>query len=273
MKNIHILPTDKPSRLVYLTKKGKEVYKDLRLFDKPMPIILDSENQNIYITNDEEIKEGDWFYSVRELIEKAIINYPKGENFGKIILTSDQELIKDGVQAIDDEFLEWFVKNQSCKFVDVYNDKSVGYDYDHYSIIIPKEAPKKVLTEEDIFSQRDIDAVTNYINKEQQKQHLIDIIQKDEELGLYVEPKQQLAVEWLESKCSEFETIYDSLPTRLYEYVQQAIEMEKQQQGYSEEDVKTAFLDGWQLRDGNLPFPKAKRKWFNEFKNKLINGN
>jgi len=55
MKNIHLLPTDKPSRLGYLTKKGKEVFKDLRLFDKPMPNILDSENQHIYITSDEEI--------------------------------------------------------------------------------------------------------------------------------------------------------------------------------------------------------------------------
>lgn len=58
MKNIHILPTDKPSRLGYLTKKGKKIYKDLRLFDRLMPNILDSENQNIYIISDEEIKEG-----------------------------------------------------------------------------------------------------------------------------------------------------------------------------------------------------------------------
>jgi len=37
------------------------------------------------------------------------------------------------------------------------------------------------------------------------------------------------AVEWLESKFSEFETIYDSLPSGLYEYINQAKEMEKQQ--------------------------------------------
>jgi hypothetical protein len=37
------------------------------------------------------------------------------------------------------------------------------------------------------------------------------------------------AVEWLESKFSEFETIHYSLPTRLYEYIEQAKEMEKQQ--------------------------------------------
>ena len=40
----------------------------------------------------------------------------------------------------------------------------------------------------------------------------------------------------------------------------------QQERMYSEEDVKNAFLDGWQLRDGDLPFPKAKKKWFNEFK-------
>jgi len=45
-----------------------------------------------------------------------------------------------------------------------------------------KEEPKKVLTEEDIFNQKDIDVVTDYINK---KQHIIDIMKTDEELGLY----------------------------------------------------------------------------------------
>ena len=41
-----------------------------------------------------------------------------------------------------------------------------------------------------------------------------------------------------------------------------------QKNTYNEEDVKNAFLDGWQLRDGDLPFPKAKKKWFKEFKKK-----
>ena len=42
----------------------------------------------------------------------------------------------------------------------------------------------------------------------------------------------------------------------------------QQERSYSEEEVKNAFLNGWMLRDGDLPFPKAKKKWFNEFKNK-----
>lgn len=39
----------------------------------------------------------------------------------------------------------------------------------------------------------------------------------------------QTAVEWLESKFSEFETIYYSLPTGLYEYIEQAKDIERQQ--------------------------------------------
>jgi hypothetical protein len=174
MKNTHVLPTDKPSRLGYLTKKGKEVYKDLRLFDRLMPNILDSENQNIYITSDEEIKEGDWF--VVELfkitgesdglhIEKCTklddvwcnnfnVTYTRHkDNCKKIILTTDQDLIKDGVQAIDDEFLEWYVQNPSCEEIEVKHfgtccgNQLIAQcinckQYNPiYKIIIPKEEP------------------------------------------------------------------------------------------------------------------------------------
>jgi hypothetical protein len=38
------------------------------------------------------------------------------------------------------------------------------------------------------------------------------------------------------------------------------------ERSYSEEEVKTAFLDGWQLRDGDLPFSKAMKKWFEQKK-------
>ena len=42
----------------------------------------------------------------------------------------------------------------------------------------------------------------------------------------------------------------------------------QQERSYSEEEVKTAFLDGWQLRDGDLTFSKAMKKWFEQFKKK-----
>lgn len=150
MKNIHLLPTDKPSRLGYLTKKGKEVFNDLRLFEKPMPNILDSENQHIYITSDEEIKEGDWWIDLLEkrvfqvTAEDVIVSKADGlphKEFKKIILTTDTDLITGDVQALDDEFLEWFVNNSSCEEVEVQkgfaDGTDWGYNFLDYKIIIP----------------------------------------------------------------------------------------------------------------------------------------
>jgi len=65
----------------------------------------------------------------------------KNKNIKKIILTTDQDLIKDGVQSIDDEFLEWFVNNPSCDRIDfvLINDIEPWY-----KIIIPKKEPKPI---------------------------------------------------------------------------------------------------------------------------------
>ena len=70
-------------------------------------------------------------------------------------MTTDQELIKDGVQAIDDEFLEWFVKSPSRENVKVELIEEIpsGFTFGMfgndepptelvYKIIIPKEEPK-----------------------------------------------------------------------------------------------------------------------------------
>jgi hypothetical protein len=118
MKNIHILPTVNYSPLAHSTNKYGD-YFFLSRYYSPMKEMGDS-YQHIYITSSEEIKEGDY-----GIIGEVIMNYsqmhkmwnmPQGK---KIILTTDQDLIKDGVQAIDDEFLEWFVKNPSCEEVEV----------------------------------------------------------------------------------------------------------------------------------------------------------
>jgi hypothetical protein len=158
MKNIHVLPTDKPSRL-WMTKLGNLT----RCHDiKPIKEALGN-NVNIYITSDEKIKEVNWF--VKPKYSKAIkigyeISQADSSFFGgygydwtdckKIILTTDPTLIANGVQAIDDEFLEWFVKNPTCEYVGVETNikwKSTVYDQPDiengyiYEIIIPKEEP------------------------------------------------------------------------------------------------------------------------------------
>ena len=125
MKNIHLLATDMPSRLFY--NAGSAL-----LFTS----YKSRNGVNIYITSDEEIKEGDWVFHIGH---KDVFKYIKGENeyWKKIVLTTDPELIESGVQSIDDKFLEWFVKNPTCTYIDVYNDRAVGNN--HYSFVIPKE--------------------------------------------------------------------------------------------------------------------------------------
>jgi len=142
MKNVHLIPTHKPSKLY---RTGAFILLD----SKAMPHdTIETINQHIYITNDEKPKAGDWSlyqYKIHKCIEDII-----GDEFKKIILTTDQDLIDNGVQDIDTEFLEWFVKNPSCEYVTVYDGLFENRIWKKY-IIIPKE---------------------------KQKQHLIDIMKK-----------------------------------------------------------------------------------------------
>ena len=144
MKNLHILPTDKPSRLIQA--ENDELMLLNELYENTHNI-----NKHIYITSDEEIKEGgvvkipcgvgkvkklNWkfgndnpSYIVEDIFTYKLrygqkegelqINSFRYEDVKKIILTTDQELIKDGVQSIDEEFLKWVVKNPSCEEVEV----------------------------------------------------------------------------------------------------------------------------------------------------------
>jgi hypothetical protein len=137
MKNIFLLPTDKPSRLHYYF----ELNKKYTLSKEP----LNWRNaSHVYITSDEEIKEGD-FYLYCNQVTKRFRKNPRAEhpypNYQKIILTTDPELIADGVQAIDDEFLEWLVKNPSCEEVKI-EDYGTLYNF-RYLILIPQEEPKQ----------------------------------------------------------------------------------------------------------------------------------
>ena len=58
---------------------------------------------------------------------------------GNIILTTNALLINDGIQAIDDEFLEWFVKNPNCDFVRTLKVPYFDESGHSYVLIIPKE--------------------------------------------------------------------------------------------------------------------------------------
>ena len=193
MKNIHILPTNKPSRLV-------KIYNDVNreTFTLQLDVeVNDSfkEYVNIYITSDEKIKNRDWYIADNKVYRASVDHMPELYTYSckKIILTTNDQLIKEGVQAIDDEFLNWFVKNPSCEEVEVektyvtnsglgYREYAVldsnfkvieinanisqtsyylgkitalyPYEYDiNYKIITPKEEPKQEITIEEIEQQ------------------------------------------------------------------------------------------------------------------------
>jgi hypothetical protein len=257
MKNIHILPTDKPSANILLKKDDGtfqifdttfyNIWKAHQEFGDFSP--SNATYQNIYITSNEEIKEGNWYLD--NLVHPNLISYPLQHSgvlytnksiiqsttgttspistSSKIILTTEQSLIKDGVQPIDDEFLEWFIKNPSCEEVKVEKfedgDCEIGSrEYINYSyeIIIPKEEPKQETLEE---------AAEKYC--------LINNI-----------PTDQMIVKT--DRSCEFET-----PVTMF------IKGAKWQQerSYSEEEVLTIVGDC----DGSVVQAK---KWFEQFKKK-----
>jgi hypothetical protein len=161
MKNIHVLPTDKPSRLFVDIDDNKLKITQPLSGEYMM-------NQNIYITSDEEIKERDWIFN--EELEPSVLKC-SGQGslrgWNKIILTTDIDLIKDSVQVIDDKFLEWFVKNPNCEEVEIKTRYLHSYKTGEtfisfsktpefssrnmqcikieprYEIIIPQEKPKQ----------------------------------------------------------------------------------------------------------------------------------
>jgi hypothetical protein len=169
MKNIFLLPTEEISRLV----KNNEGKLKLTIQTLSFDDIIGCYPQNLYITSDEEIKEGDWcidtfkngkIIDVFKCTEEQLLNIQIGTdtlNY-KIIFSTDPKLIADGIQAIDDTFLEWFVKNPTCEFVVVVSELKVFdkndfciscaiYDTDYtkmiYYIVPQKEHIKETLEE------------------------------------------------------------------------------------------------------------------------------
>jgi hypothetical protein len=168
MKNIHVLPTEKPSIICKLD--------NVLVLSKIGTLTNDTKSlirQNMYITNEEKFVRDEYITDGIEVIKATpkLVNAQglvDRRDWKKIILTTDQDLIKDGVQAIDDEFLEWFVKNPSCEYVNIEKyhgintsiaevnyisgDGSLSWqgrsDLRDYKIIIPKEEPKQETLEE-----------------------------------------------------------------------------------------------------------------------------
>jgi hypothetical protein len=180
MKNIHLLPK---SEQKYQVKEGGLFINDTRKHSWGKLEVLKCERITVnghtwngtgirtdichlYITSDEQPKHNDYYTTDgKEIYYCNTLNPTRNNHYKKVILTTDQDLIENGIQAIDDEFLEWFANNPSCEFVEVKkqmlcdycgqehcdNLRCRGYkDSPYYEIIIPQEDPKQETLEKEI---------------------------------------------------------------------------------------------------------------------------
>ena len=209
MKNIHVLPTENYKQ-DYTTQIG-EVIKVVRLGQ----LILNKETNQLsvnkstqwaascdtdvlvphhmYITSsDKEVTKDEWWIDTKDNLvfkvtdEDILVIKEDGlpQGFFKIILTTDQDLIKDGVQPIGDKLLEWFIKNTGCETVEIDRDErevgnhlgGVVTEYGDYKIIITEEEPKSYI------KYTNTDDFTSMIYNPQEK--LKQSVQEYEQQGL-----------------------------------------------------------------------------------------
>jgi hypothetical protein len=227
--------------------------KNLYKIEDELYIISSSEKIKENTQSFKEGLDGDWFYNtIYNFIARTgdITSY----DF-KIILTTDKLLIKDGVQAIDDEFLEWFVNNQTCESVEVEKVKIINYAfprsvYDKYKIIIPSEEPK-----------RKIDTCYNF-NKE------IGCVQIDCRCE-QEEPKQEtleeVADKWVfETNDHKWSNNNNEAGDNFGSFIAGFKEAEKTL--YSEEEVLTIIQECKSYLSFGDEFDEIK--WFEQFKKK-----
>jgi hypothetical protein len=121
MKNIHLIPTNEPSKLVKLSMFG---LTKLHSCENILPIQDEEQYQNLYITNEEYLKDDEHCISFGSDICKGQLDtFCSGVKYSrkplKIVLTTDLKLIADGIQKIDDTFLERFCKHSGCESIKV----------------------------------------------------------------------------------------------------------------------------------------------------------
>ena len=267
MKNLHLIETNKPSVLIlrqdrklFFTGYGGQLGK-INGLRKDVP-------QNIYITNSEEIKKGDWFMSdfnsfpihnIKELSERGgTLGWKQKDlkNNLKIILTTDQDLI--GVQPIDDEFLEWFVKNPSCEWVEVEDtclevgvcDCAMNENClkPGYTIIIPQEEPKQELNLNCFDCNKSLQYCTCMEDTINMKQ---ETLQEVKDLSYYK---------------ANAEENYLAVPISVLRYIS-----ELEERMYSEEELKSTFKIGFNIGYGSTVQELDLKnehcdKWFEQFK-------
>lgn len=280
MKNIHLVETNSKSRLVL-----RDIDKKLILHT---PITQwHGKNLNIYVTSEDDIREKDWcLYNKNhnsknpswEVVKCSKIErkemHPVSEGrlllwMKKIILTDNEELIKDGVQAVPEEFLEWFVNNQSCELVEVkknylsndgkWKDVLLPSEWEvdtkvNYKIVIPKE-------EQTQLHSSNGDIVPDYSQPKSHLESTLEGLDKVETLEEIKPPIGKFIIEnATPTKGADGDYYHYSEVCKLLKLL------------YSEDDIALAFNEGQalgvrgKLIDGKEWVRTHKKEWFEQFK-------
>jgi hypothetical protein len=268
MKNIHSLPTDNPSRII------KSHDNDFILLNTDAPnwfeINLKTTKQNIYITSDEitGFENNIWvILGTRVWLWQNTMALRTDNKPKKIILTTDSDLIKDGVQAIDDEFLEWFVNNPSCEEVEFKKIED--------ELISPKNPKIRFNALQDPPSFISAESLNNMI-----------LTYKYEIIIPQDEPKQEIHVEATEKSCfyNKIYSIVKQIPIKNVESdamdapscayeIEQLFYKWQAEKSYSENEVELIANEmvNWAIDNIGNPNPQSGKKFdevLSKFKNK-----
>ena len=234
MKNIFLIPTESSSRLHY--------YDHMSNLGLSKDYLQWKQGRNIYITSDEEIKFDDYItdgYLVWQWKDNSSLLGRK-----KIILTTDRDLNKDGVQAIDDDFLEWFVKNPSCTRVEVSYEQDENGVFHHviWGMHFKEDLPKQETLEEFI---KDVLGGYDEIDFSTYESFII------------------AGAKWQTKQLCENETI---------QTLEKCIELllKKQEKTYSEEEVLELLnkREDYINSEDDIFNYKSNKEWFEQFKKK-----
>ena len=261
-KNIHILQAKNPQvsakgQIYLATHDIPDTHYPIRLVrsepNSPTSHRKECIRQELFITSDEEIREGDWCMSLcDDESYEEIYQCKKAKLVSiedrKIILTTDIDLIKDGVQSIPDEFLEWFVKNPSCEEVEIdWVDFSQSY-----FIKIPKEEPKQ----ESVINEKCFKC-GNSQYKMGRPFCTDDFCNKD----FYEKPKQETLEEAAKKNATDMSGTYYE---ELYHNFKAGVKWQ-QEKSYSEEEVLGLLNEI--INPFNL-LELTVEEWFEQFKKK-----
>ena len=203
---------------------------------------------------------------------------------GNIILTTNKLLIKDGVQAIDDEFLEWFCQNSSCEEVEV-KKIYLSNDGQWKDVLLPSE------WEVDTKVKYKIIIPSNELSKDEIDRFFVDMVCSSKE-----EPKQECCKDisgfYLGTTCPKCNKPFRSIiqepkQETLEEAAEKYAELSyygdeidafvrgakwgakwQSERMYSEEDMWEAYKASNTIFEDEVALEQEFKEWLEQFKKK-----